>query len=286
MKEIVIHRAVITTVFLVIVVSSLILNPVIASSDSCPPADQCWTTQDVIDTRIDSHAQTALMGMLTRGGAEANDASSLLCAVKQRQIEGIYLPDQQVPALRARGAGSNWWDMITHGNSECYTPEPPNYRKKPPGRQVWPVIVFRKQIKGQSKQLALALSDAWQACLKKALPRIQPLGEKCYVATISKLRRPPPGKGLLTVSIYNSNNGHGLQGASITIRGGGVGMTKSTSSGGAVEFGPLEPATYEVRIGTAPGSGCKRSYSDRAPVNVSISADEHEWVSRGIDCGQ
>jgi hypothetical protein len=135
----------------------------------------CWVTEDVIDNRIEHFAQTALMGMLQRGGEEAADASAILCAVKRGQIEGIYLPDRQVPAMRARAAGSNYWEMIPKGQlSVCYTAQPKQGAKRAP------LITFRNQIRNDSRQVANAVSNAWQAC------GIEPTAPRCYRVTITK----------------------------------------------------------------------------------------------------
>ncbi len=133
--------------------------------------NQCWTTGDVIDNRIDHHAQSAMMGMLERGGAEAADASAILCAVKRGQLEGVYLPSQKVPALRAKSAGSQYWLIIPKGrDSACYT--------QPPDRS--PLIAFRDQIKTQKPRVATALRSAWTEC------GIEPTAPRCYIVTIHK----------------------------------------------------------------------------------------------------
>lgn len=135
----------------------------------------CWVTEDVIDNRIEHFAQTALMGMLQRGGEEGADASAILCAVKRGQIEGIYLPDRQVPAMRARAAGSNYWEMIPKGQlSVCYTGQPKQGAKRAP------LITFRNQIRNDSRQVANAVRSAWRQC------RIQPTTPRCYKVTITK----------------------------------------------------------------------------------------------------
>ncbi len=173
----------------VLLAMALVAVPAAATSprvavDQCAdilPVPGCWTTQDVIDPHIDSHAQTALMGMLTRGGADGAVASAILCAVKRRHLEGVYLPDQGVPALRVRSQGGNWWEMIPAGShSVCYKP--------PPERA--PLIAFSKQIKDVSTAVAAALTSAWTDC---SLPATAP---RCYFATITKPPTPvPPGGG-------------------------------------------------------------------------------------------
>lgn len=143
--------------------------------DVVPPTGPCWKTTDIIDNRIDVHAQWALMHMFGRGGAMAADASAILSAVKSGRLEGVYLPDEGVPALRARKAGSNWWQMIPPGRrSTCY--------KQPPNRP--PLIVFSKAIKDNRDLTAEALSSAWHECGIPADPT------RCYTTNLQK----PPKK--------------------------------------------------------------------------------------------
>lgn len=143
--------------------------------EECPVAPAkggaCWTTEDVIDGRIDHHAQSALFRMFARGGLDALEASAILCAVKHGELEGVYLPDQGVPAKRVRSQGGNWWEMIPPGrHAVCYTP--------PPERA--PLIAFRQQISQDPGLVAAALSRAWREC------RIAETDPRCYVATIHK----------------------------------------------------------------------------------------------------
>ncbi len=141
----------------------------------------CWTTEDVINSAIDHHAQSALLRMFAGGGVPAAEASQILCAAKAGELEGVYLPDQQVPALRVRSQGGNWWEMIPAGShSVCYQP--------PPDRA--PLIAFSKQIKDDRALVAIALSNAWHDC------KLPPTAPRCYVATISKPKPElvcPPG---------------------------------------------------------------------------------------------
>ncbi len=168
-----------------VLVSLGLLSAPAAATDPALPNDQCrdqlplpgcWTTQDVIDGRIDHHAQSAMLRMFTRGGSQAADASAILCAVKRGQLAGVYLPDQQVPALRAKAFGG-WWTIIPQGApSTCY--------KRPPDQA--PLIAFRKQIKDNADFVAQALTTAWREC---AIPPTKP---RCYTATISKPKPVPP----------------------------------------------------------------------------------------------
>jgi len=148
----------------------------IARQDAGDGEEACWRTEDIIDDRIDVHAQYALMRMFSRGGQQASDASAILSAVKSSQLEGVYLPDEGVPALRARAAGSNWWEMIPPGKlATCY--------KQPEDRV--PLITFRKTIKDDRDMVAEALSLAWAEC---AIPASPP---RCYTPTIEKPKPEP-----------------------------------------------------------------------------------------------
>lgn len=141
---------------------------------------ECWTTEDVIDGRIDHHAQSAMLRMFAAGGERAEEASQMLCAVKTRELDGIYQPDQAVPATRSQAAGKGWWLIIpTAEPSECY---------KEPADQP-PLIAFKKQIKDDRDIVAAALSDAWNAC------DVTPSAPRCYVPTISKPEPEPEPQG-------------------------------------------------------------------------------------------
>lgn len=160
--------------FLFLGIGSLLTSPLIAQEEcSASPSrgGDCWTTEDVIDDRIDHHAQSAMLRMFAGGGERAKEASQMLCAVKTHELDGIFLPDQRVPVRRAQAADSGWWLIIpTAAPSTCY--------KQPPEQP--PLIAFKKQIKDDRDLVATALSEAWKAC------GITPSAPRCYNATISK----------------------------------------------------------------------------------------------------
>ena len=160
--------------FLFLGIGSLLTSPLIAQEEcSASPSrgGDCWTTEDVIDDRIDHHAQSAMLRMFAGGGERAKEASQMLCAVKTHELDGIFLPDQRVPVRRAQAADSGWWLIIpTAAPSTCY--------KQPPEQP--PLIAFKKQIKDDRDLVATALSEAWNAC------GITPSAPRCYIATISK----------------------------------------------------------------------------------------------------
>jgi hypothetical protein len=66
----------------------------------------------VIDSRIDVHAQYALLRMAKGDPGARADAAGMLAAVKSGRLAGIYKEDQRVPALRARGLGLGWWQLV------------------------------------------------------------------------------------------------------------------------------------------------------------------------------
>jgi hypothetical protein len=145
---------------------------------------ECWTTEDVLDSTIDHHAQSAMFRMFAQVGLPSAEASAILCAVKEGKLEGVFLPAQGVPATRARTAGSNYWDMIPPGaHSTCYTEQP----LEGPARE--PLIVFRDQIKDDKDFVAAAITSAFRSCnLEERAPR-------CYIPTIAKPPPPPSNPG-------------------------------------------------------------------------------------------
>ena len=133
----------------------------------------CWKTNDIIDPRIEWHAQAAMMAMFEKGGDDAADASTILCAVKRGELGGIYRNSMMVPIQYAKSVGMNYWDMIPKGtgrNSACFD--------KSPGKA--PLIIFREGIQANRNVLIRELKDAWDECrLDRTVPR-------CYTVTIPK----------------------------------------------------------------------------------------------------
>src|SRR5262245_18802354 len=77
-------------------------------------APELESATDVIDPRIDVHAQFALQRMFKAGDAGI-DATEMLAAVKNGSLAGIYKEDQKVPALHAQKIGLGWWQLIPKG---------------------------------------------------------------------------------------------------------------------------------------------------------------------------
>lgn len=143
------------------ILSVIFIHLLMASSfgeDVCPgqlPAGKCWSQKDVIDSRIDSYAQKALIHMFTNDSKnQSKEASSILCSVKRGDLEGIYLPDQKVPALRAKSVGSGWWKILNGRDSVCY--------KEPTGKP--PIIVFSEKIAKDRDLLSSALVSSYNEC--------------------------------------------------------------------------------------------------------------------------
>jgi hypothetical protein len=112
---------------------------------------------NIVDSHIDSHAQLALLDLMKAGGDAASDAVLIFAAVKARQLGGIYIQDQGVPALRAKAWGTSWWELIPKGLDAVVLPAP---KSEPKGK---PIIVLRKSIVSNAAKRNAALRDAWAA---------------------------------------------------------------------------------------------------------------------------
>src|SRR5215213_4321169 len=125
------------------------------------PVPVTATQAGVIDGRIDVHAQYALLRMAKSPNHGARtDASQMLGAVKSGALAGIYKEDQQVPALRARRMGSNWWQAIRPGEDAdllFHAVEAP-------------LINFRTRVAKNPVALDAALRGAWARFAEMALP--------------------------------------------------------------------------------------------------------------------
>jgi len=112
------------------------------------------TPAGVIDARIDVFAQKALLRMAQSPDPAARaDASAMLGAVKSGALAGIYKEDEQVPAMRARKLGSNWWTVIPRGEDAALI------LGAAPGEA--PLIAFRDGARSQPARLDPALRKAW-----------------------------------------------------------------------------------------------------------------------------
>ena len=131
-----------------------------------PESPEPWTTQDVIDSRIDVSAQYGLMRMLSGGPEERVVGSHILSSVKNGTLGGIYQEDQQVPALRAQASGYGWWQILPRSDagvkldSKCMT--------DPASRA--PIIVMRKKAETNPVAYDQAMQVAWYSCGLPAAP--------------------------------------------------------------------------------------------------------------------
>lgn len=111
-----------------------------------------YTQCDFLDDRISFEAQFALYHLYKRGGNNRKDALSILGAVKDDRMQGVYKEDQGKPALMAQRHGIGWWQLIPKGQGALvFEPEEP------------PMMVFKNNIANNRAALADALQAAWLA---------------------------------------------------------------------------------------------------------------------------
>jgi hypothetical protein len=216
----------------------------IAQTAQTPPA---WTTQDVIDPRIDVSAQYGLMRMFTEDPVAAAAASAMLSAVKTGQLAGIYQPDQQVPALRAQSLGKGWWQLLPGGAvAVCIT--------GPEGKP--PLIVFSKEAKSQSYLLDPALRSAWSACgIEWAEPRP-------YLATLPP-KQPattaPAGQPTQLLVLVLDPAHNPVPGATVSI-GAGVPVAGGVTNSAGLFTENAGPGVYHVEVDAPARLGGNRYY--------------------------
>ena len=225
---------------------------VLALSAAARAQDE-WTTEDVIDPRIDVDAQYALMRMMSPRDLTHHFAgSAILSAVKNGDIAGVWQADRAVPAQRARSVGSDWWKIVPKGfDATCY--------KAGSGA---PIIVYRAGIGGSRERLDPALRSAWESC---GLPAAEPLP---YRVTIHKPPPPPkptppgtdpaPAAGL-TVRVITTAGGP-VPGATVDTLDNAGGDTKDTDSNGSVTFPEVPEGQVDITV-TGP-SHCSDDYGE------------------------
>ncbi len=230
-----------------------------------------WTTQDIIDSRIDTSAQYSLM-RLCKGAAEERMAtSSILQAVKSGALEGIYIQDQQVPALRAKNdLGKGWWDLLPQGVDALCVTVPAN---RPP------VIALRKGIAQDPHRVDAAIVNAWQGCglaSSEIRPCIQTLPPK-QPRVERKCQGDATGRPKLTVGVQDFATGP-LGGATVVVEGTGVwGSSHSiaqTSAAGAASFDLEGPGGYVIQV-ARPGAVMLQRR------NLTIEGSCHHHVAIG-----
>jgi hypothetical protein len=118
-------------------------------------AELTLARKDFVESRIDVYAQDALYRM-SKGDAGARaDASQTLAAVKAGRLAGIYIVNQQVPALWAmKKLNLGWWNLIPDGEDAVLLLNPTNPSTIPP------LIVFRDRVKSDPSHLDPALRKA------------------------------------------------------------------------------------------------------------------------------
>ena len=242
------------------------------SNDSVPEFIP-WTTQDILRANIDEYAQYSLMRMFNGQASEQIFASSILSAVANKRLAGVYVVDQQPAAQRALTLGKNWWTLLPEGVSAlCIT--------SPDGQA--PMIVFSKEVRQNKQALDQNLAVAWQSCdLENApfpgyvqnLPPKQPRTESCSSE---------PGTGTIDISI--TNNGQPFEGALYQLHQGDTQVASGSVSGSRFSVGSLDSGLYSVSVGASneigfamvdlPGS-CRVAVS----INMLNKAEKHSQGS-------
>ena len=128
------------------------------------------SARDVIDERIDVHAQYALQRMFKGDPSARADATQMLTAVKAGQLKGIYKEDQRVPAMLAKRWNTEWWQLIPEGEDAALIFEPVDPMIAPP------IIVFRDQVRSIPYRIDPALRKAWASysLMKMCKPTMPP----------------------------------------------------------------------------------------------------------------
>lgn len=122
---------------------------------------------------IDVFAQKAIV-RLSNNPWTAADAHELLDAVRSRELRGIFIENQKVPALRAQKLGTWYGKLIPAGEDAVVVPAPI-------GSTEPPLIAFRDSIKTNPARLDPALVKV----RRKLLPQITPAH-----ATVRVVSRP------------------------------------------------------------------------------------------------
>lgn len=250
---------------------SIVLAAGCAAVLAAPSAAQAkdeWTTEDIIDNRIDVDAQYALMRMMSpRDFSQHFAGSAILSAVKSGELGGIYQADRGVPAQRAQKAGGSWWTIVPKGfDATCY--------KAGTGA---PIIVYRPGIGGSRERLDPALRSAWESC---GIPPAEPLP---YRVTLHKppppptpappSLDPPPAAGL-TVHVIDTN-GRAVSGATVDTTDSAGGDSAETGGSGTVTFPSVPAGAVDVMV-TGPAD-CNDDYTSVVmgtdPLTVEFTLD-------------
>lgn len=226
-----------------------------------------WTTQDVIDERIDVQAQYALMRMFGGEPLEKIHASHILSAVKSGALGGVYQEDQQVPALRAQSLGYGWWEILpkpqggVRVDGVCMA-EPTSKA---------PIIVMRRKAEQNRAAYDNALQDAWLACglppspirpYRTTLPPKPEQGTKA-----SRCMAPDEANALSVWVTSGSKTSGGIAGAKVLVEGSGHSDSRTTDENGSAWF-ELPSAGLYLVIASGPPSGA--SYHGSASRTAEV----------------
>lgn len=168
-----------------------------------------WTTQDVIDERIDVQAQFALMRMLAGEPPDRGLASAVLTAIVGGDLAGVYREDRRAPALRARGLGTGWWTLVPPGRvAVCVTaPE-----TEPP------MIAVRRGAEKDPDAYDRGLAEAWAECgLPAAPPRpyVETLPPRPVSTEVETGCAYPQADGQINVHVYDADTGDAIEGVEV-----------------------------------------------------------------------
>ena len=214
------------------------------------PDREPWTTQDIIDARIDVHAQYSLMRMFGGDAFERYDASAMLSAVKSGELAGIYIVDQRAAALRAQEIGKSWWTVLPSGIDAICLTQP---ESKPP------LIAFSKSAHKDQHLLDSALRSAWASCGLEAAP------PRPYTATLppKQPRETRPcaevgdGAPSIVVTVVDALTLNPHAGATVTVSGLNADCSESLSApsdeGGAVLLSLPCAGDYSIEATTKEG---------------------------------
>ena len=91
----------------------------------------------VINPNIDVKAQKALIQMLKSGNvSDTVAAQTIIDWVDFSQLQGVFQPDQKVPALAARSIGIPWYEMLKGRRAKVFCDLTSSI----------PILIFRKDL--------------------------------------------------------------------------------------------------------------------------------------------
>ena len=221
-----------------------------------------WTTQDILDSRIDEFAQYALMRMFNGQANEKIIASSILGKVKSNELAGVYVVDQVQAAKRAIEVGMTWWTILPEGNSAVCIVNP---------ESKIPMIVFSKEVRSKPNSLDENLVSAWQQCglaltsfpgYIRNIPPKQPRNKACH---------DEPGLGGVLIRATRDNAP--VDDFSFEIFRGTEKFAGGNSNFSSFTIEGLEPSIYSLYVHTDDGRAgyANVEVAGRCIPSVSIS---------------